>query len=103
MFKRCGNVSASYASSPEITSGKFFRGGGVFLPSADSRRASCQLLANECALSTGKLPPGGLPRNRVDNQIDKTQNVISFILNEPRHEKTGFLHMRKQRRRSASR
>ena len=24
-------------------------------------------------------------------------------LNEPRHEKTGFLHMRKQRRRSASR
>ena len=23
--------------------------------------------------------------------------------NEPRHEKTGFLHMRKQRRRSASR
>ena len=26
---------------------------------------------------------------------------VSF--NEPRHEKTGFLHMRKQRRRSASR
>ena len=24
-------------------------------------------------------------------------------INEPRHEKTGFLHMRKQRRRSASR
>ena len=27
-------------------------------------------------------------------------NVASY---EPRHEKTGFLHMRKQRRRSASR
>ena len=26
-----------------------------------------------------------------------------FVLNEPRREKTGFLHMRKQRRRSASR
>ena len=25
------------------------------------------------------------------------------LKNEPRHEKTGFLHMRKQRRRSASR
>ena len=25
-----------------------------------------------------------------------------IIQNEPRHEKTGFLHMRKQRRRSAS-
>ena len=27
----------------------------------------------------------------------------SFLKNEPRHEKIGFLHMRKQRRRSASR
>ena len=31
--------------------------------SADSRRASCQLMEKECALNTGKLPPGGLPRN----------------------------------------
>ena len=29
------------------------------------------------------------------------QNLTS-LLNEPRYEKTGFLHMRKQRRRSAS-
>ena len=28
---------------------------------------------------------------------------IIFFIYEPRHEKTGFLHMRKQRRRSASR
>ena len=28
---------------------------------------------------------------------------LSTSINEPRHEKTGFLHMRKQRRRSASR
>ena len=35
------------------------------------------------------------------------RNVTSIpfkqLLNEPRYEKTGFLHMRKQRRRSASR
>ena len=30
-------------------------------------------------------------------------NPISSVINEPRCEKTGFLHMRKQRRRSASR
>ena len=33
--------------------------------SADSRRASCQLLAKEWTLYTGKLPLGGLPRNNV--------------------------------------
>ena len=30
----------------------------------------------------------------------KVENM--FVLNEPHREKTGFLHMRKQRRRSAS-
>ena len=30
-------------------------------------------------------------------------NLISVSVNEPRREKTGFLHMRKQKRRSASR
>ena len=30
-------------------------------------------------------------------------NPIRSVINEPRCEKTGFLHMRKQRRRSASR
>ena len=31
------------------------------------------------------------------------ENHLHIIPMEPRHEKTGFLHMRKQRRRSASR
>ena len=34
---------------------------------------------------------------------DMTHLVNSNNINEPRHEKTRFLHMRKQRRRSASR
>ena len=33
--------------------------------SADSRRASCQLLVKEWVLNTGKLPSGGLPRSSV--------------------------------------
>ena len=37
--------------------------------SADSRRASFQLPAKEWALNTGKLPPGGLPRNSVDYKV----------------------------------
>ena len=39
----------------------------IFPSSAELRRASCQLLANEWALSTGKLPLGGFPRNSVVN------------------------------------
>ena len=38
--------------------------------------------------------------NKYDNQPVQLHNVH---LLEPRREKTGFLHMRKQRRRSASR
>ena len=41
--------------------GTFFL--GLFSSFADSRGASCQLLAKEWTLSTGKLPPGGLPKN----------------------------------------
>ena len=38
-----------------------------FVPSSvDSRRASCQLLAKEQALNTGKQPPGGLLMNSGD-------------------------------------
>ena len=47
-----------------LTSGSFFHG-KVFPSLAISRRASCQLLVKEYALSTGNLPPGGLPRNSV--------------------------------------
>ena len=36
-----------------------------FPSSADSRRTSCQLLAKEWTLNTGKLAPGGLFRNNV--------------------------------------
>ena len=47
-----------------LASATFF-GGKLFPSSADSRRASCQLLAKNLALNTGKLPPGVLPRNSV--------------------------------------
>ena len=36
-----------------------------FPSSADTRRASCQLLAKELAPNIGKLPTGGLPKNSV--------------------------------------
>ena len=29
------------------------------------KKSSCQLMAKECTLSTGKLPVGGLPRNNM--------------------------------------
>ena len=49
--------------------------------SADSRRASCQLLAKEWTLYTGKLSMGGLPRNnvvlKVTDHPDKTKNIPS--------------------------
>ena len=35
--------------------------------------------------------------------FDNALAHFSHLSNEPRHGKTGFLHMRKQRRRSASR
>ena len=38
------------------------------------------------------------------NALITAQLICAFVFAyEPRHEKTGFLHMRKQRRRSASR
>ena len=58
------------------------------------KKSSCQLMAKGCALSTGYLPRGGLPRNSVDRITDRpdmtsavdrerkastqTQNPISF-------------------------
>ena len=47
-----------------LASNTFYHG-KVFLSSADSSKASCQLLMKECKLCSGKLPRGGLPRNRV--------------------------------------
>ena len=54
-------------------------------------------MAKEWALSTGKLSLGGVPRKSVDKT---SLFVLPYV---PRHEKNSFLHMRKKRRRSASR
>ena len=49
--------------------------------SADSRRASCRLLAKEWTLYTGKLPLRGLPRNnvvlKVTDHPDMTKKIPS--------------------------
>ena len=36
-----------------------------------SKKSTCQLIAKGCALSTGYLPLGGLPRNSVDRITDR--------------------------------
>ena len=36
-------------------------------------------------------------------RLNNTNQLFILLINEPRREKTGFLHMRKQRSRSASR
>ena len=52
----------------------------------------------------------GLKRNKKGRKTTSRtaqdwglSNMLRAVENEPRHEKTGLLHMRKQRRRSASR
>ena len=54
-----GSVLASQAAVPRLilTAAHSFVE-KLFPSSADSRRASCQLLAKEWALNTSKLPPG---------------------------------------------
>ena len=47
-----------------LASGTFFRG-DFFPSSADSGRASSELLAKDWALNAGKLPSKGLTRNSV--------------------------------------
>ena len=42
------------------------------------KKSSCQQMAKECTLSTGKLPPRGLPRNsvsRINDRPEKTSAV----------------------------
>ena len=41
--------------------------------------------------------------NNAIVEADFVRQSICYILNEPRSDKNGFLYMRKQRRRSASR
>ena len=61
---RCSSVGS--VSGPEIDPRLWHILLWKKLPSsADSRRASCQLLAKECALYIGKLPLEGMPRNSV--------------------------------------
>ena len=40
-------------------------------------KSSCQLMAKGCALSTGCLPRGGLPRNSVDRITDRPDMTSS--------------------------
>ena len=47
--------------------------------SADSRRASCQLLAKEWTLYTGKLPLGDLPRNSVVLKVTDHPDMTSAV------------------------
>ena len=45
---------------------------------ADIRRAAVKFMVKECILSTGKLPPEGLPRNsvvRITDRPDMTSAV----------------------------
>ena len=60
-------------------------------------------MGKDCILSTGKLPPEGLPRNGVVRipghpvmTSDVTLRYINQSIYELHREKTGFLHMRKQ-------
>ena len=44
------------------------------------KKSSCQLIAKECTLSTGKFPLGGLPRNsmvRITDRFDMTSAVYN--------------------------
>ena len=48
-----------------------------YLPSADSRKGSCQLLAKEYALTINCL--GGLQGNSVDRLTDRTRNDLKSV------------------------
>ena len=61
MVDRC-LLPIEAAPRSTLASHTFFRG-EVSPSPTESRRASCQLMVKEWALNTGKLPPGGLPRN----------------------------------------
>ena len=60
-------MAALYTSGPrdQPTHPAHSFSGEYFPFSTDSRRASCQLLAKEWTLNTGKVPPEGLHRNSL--------------------------------------
>ena len=59
------SLSIWYECSPDLPCIQHPLSWRYFPSSADSRRASCQLLAKKLTLNTGKLPSGGMPRNSV--------------------------------------
>ena len=50
-----------------------------YLPSADSRKGSCQLLAKECALTILVNCLGGLHGNSVDRLTDRARNDLKSV------------------------
>ena len=50
----------------------------AILPLLLIEKSSCQLMAKGCALSTGYLPRGGLPRNSVNRITDRPDMTSAF-------------------------
>ena len=48
------------------------------------------------------IPGPNFPEKKIKDTVNSIECFVLFA-NEPRHEKTGFLHIRKQRRRSVVR
>ena len=63
------SILASGKSFPEDLVMKLFL--RPFFLFREFKKSSCQLMAKGCALSTGYLPRGGLPRNSVDRITDR--------------------------------
>ena len=63
-----------------LTSGTHsWKKNGHYLPSADSRKGSCQLLAKECALTILVNCLGGLHGNGVDRLTDRDRNDLKSV------------------------
>ena len=55
-----------------------------------------------CSVADGIASNTGVAISRSSCMLGGSPVADGITSNEPRHEKTGFLHMRKQRRRSAA-
>ena len=74
----------------------------------NSRSAGTKGLAQSRSITSGSIMTKSrwllYDKSTSDNSVyASVQKVDKHVTNEPRREKTGFSHMRKQRRRSASR
>ena len=72
------HITLSYPPRSILASGTFFREDLVmklflrpFFLFRGFKKSSCQLMPIGCALSTGYLPRGGLPRNNMDRITDR--------------------------------